>query len=282
MKIFVYGATGNVSAPLTDKLLAAGHTVVAGTRHPEKMAPRPGLVPVKVESQKPQEGVAALNGADAAFLIGPPLVADSFSAIAPFIEQAKKLGLKKVVLMTAWGVEFAPPEVPLRKLELLLESSGLSYNILRPNWFMQNFHSFWIGGILSDQAIYFPGGSARASFVDARDISAVAYELLVSDKFANRAFMVSGPESLNHDDAAARISAATGKTIVYRDVTAEAFKDSLLKAGLPADYVGILGNIAQTLKDGHAAAVSDDVKLVTGKDPISFAQYAQDYRSRWL
>jgi len=281
MKVFVYGATGTVSSVLVDKLLAAGHEVFAGTRHPEKMAKRERLTAVKIDSQKPLEGVEVLEKADAAFLIGPPAVVDAYSAIKPLVEKAKAVKLKKVVLMSAIGVDHAPAEAPMRHLELDLESSGLAYNIVRPNWFMQNFHTFWIGGILKDGKIYFPGGDATASFVDARDISATVFELLTTDKYANRAFTLTGPEGITHAQAAEKISAVTGKKVEYADITSEAFEAGLKGAGLPADYAGFLAYIAQVLKDGHVGFVTDDIKLVTGKAPITFDQYASDFKARW-
>ncbi len=281
MKIFVYGATGTVSSTLVDKLLAADHEVFAGTRHPEKLAKRERLTAVQIDSQKPTEGLEVLEKADAAFLIGPPAVVDAYSALKPLLEKAKAVKLKKLVQMTAMGVEHAPAEAPMRHLELDIEASGLAWNIIRPNWFMQNFHTFWISGILKDAKIYFPGGDAKASFIDARDISATAFELLTSDTFANRAFALTGSEAVTHSEVAAKLSQATGKTITYADITSEAFQAGLSGFGLPADYVGFLAYIAQALKDGHSAPVTENVKLITGKSPITFDQYAADFKTRW-
>ncbi|MEZ4815305.1 MAG: hypothetical protein R3A80_08900 [Bdellovibrionota bacterium] len=36
----------------------------------------------------------------------------------------------------------ASEETPFRKAEVELENSGLNYNIIRPNWFFQNFNTF--------------------------------------------------------------------------------------------------------------------------------------------
>ena len=281
MKIFVYGSTGTVASTLVDKLLAAGHEVFAGTRDPEKMAKRERLTPVKVDSQKPSEGTEVLEKADAAFLIGPPMVVDAYAALKPFIEKAKAVKIRKLVQMTAMGVEHAPAEAPMRHLELDIEALGVPWNIIRPNWFMQNFHTFWISGILKDSKIYFPGGEAKASFIDARDIAATAFELLTTDKFVNRAFNLTGAEALTHGEVAARLSQATGKNITYADITSEAFQEALIGAGLPKDYVGFLAYIAQALKDGHATAVSGDVKLITGNDPTAFDRYAADFKAKW-
>lgn len=281
MKIFVYGSTGTVASTLVDKLLATGHEVFAGTRNPDQMPKRDRLTPVKIDSQKPQEGVEVLEKTDAAFLIGPPMVVDAYSALKPLVEKAQAVKLKKLVQMTAMGVEHAPAEAPMRHLELDIEASGIPYNIIRPNWFMQNFHTFWIGGILKDGKIYFPGGDAKTSFIDARDIAATAFELLTTDKFANRTFALTGSAALTHTEVAAHLSRATGRNIAYTDITSEAFQEALTGAGLPRDYVGFLAYIAQALKDGHSAAVSGDVKLVTGKDPIAFDRYAADFKAKW-
>jgi len=282
MKIFVYGATGTVSGTLVDKLLAAGHEVFAGSRNPNKVAKRERLTPVHIDSTTPATGIEVLEKADAAFLIGPPAVVDAWSALSPLIEKAKQVKLKKLVLMTAMGVEHAPAEAPMRRLELAVEGSGLPYNILRPNWFMQNFHTFWIGGILSDGKIYFPGGDAKASFIDARDIAASAFEFLTGDKLANQALALTGSEALTHDEVAAKLSQTTGKTIAYADIPSEAFQQALTSAGLPQDYVGFLGYIASALKSGAAAPVTGNVQLITGKAPISFDQYASDFKAKWL
>lgn len=263
------------------KLLAAGHEVFAVSRSPDKIAKKERLHAVRIDSQKPAEGLEVLEKVDAAFLIVPPTVVDGYSVLNPFVEKAKAVKLSKLVLMTAMGVNYAPPEAPLRKLELTVEASGLQYNILRPNWFMQNFHTFWIRGILKDQKIYFPGGNAKASFIDARDISAVASELLTSNKFANQAFDLTGGEALTHDEVATKISKATGKKIEYADITSEAFQQALSVVGLPADYVGFLAHIASILKSGGAAPVSNSVHAITGKSPITFDEYANDFKAKW-
>ncbi|MBI3598211.1 MAG: NAD(P)H-binding protein [Nitrospirae bacterium] len=281
MKIFVYLATGKVSSALVSKLVLAGHEVFAGSRSPDKITKKERLHAVRIDSQKPTEGLEVLEKVDAAFLIVPPTVVDGYSVLKPLIEKAKTVQLRKFVLMTAMGVNYAPTEAPLRKLELTVEASGLQYNILRPNWFMQNFHTFWISGILKDQKIYFPGGNAKTSFIDTRDISAVASELLTSNQFTNQAFDLTGGEALTHDEVAAKISKATGKKIEYVDITSEAFQQALLAAGLPTDYVGFLAFIAGILKSGGATPVSESVYSITGKSPITFDEYATDFKAKW-
>jgi uncharacterized protein YbjT (DUF2867 family) len=50
---------------------------------------------------------------------------------------------------------------------------------LRPNEFMQGFINFQGTTIKSNNAFYIPAEDAKVSFVDARDIAAVAVKALV-------------------------------------------------------------------------------------------------------
>ena len=281
MKIFVYGANGMVGHSLVENLLAAGHEVFAGTRNPDAGKKASGLTWTSADAVKPELGLEVLEKVDRAFFISPPGFTDQYKILGPWLEKAKSVKLGKFVLMTAMGVEHAPPEAPFRKLELAVESSGLNWNILRPNWFMQNFQTFWIGGILKDKKIYFPGGQAKASFIDARDIAASAAALLLKDDQKNKALNITGPAAVSHDEVAAILSSATGLSISYADITPEDFKAGLLSGGVPADYADFLVYIAGALKDGHASAVLATVKEITGKPPITFEQYAKDNAKAW-
>lgn len=282
MKFFIYGGSGLVSSKLIEILLSKGHSVKAGSRNPSEQKQEKNLEWVKVEAYEPKEGLNTLEKVDAAFLLSPPGYTAQYDILYPLVAKAKELNLKKVVLMTAIGVEFAPPEAPFRKLELALIDSGLHYAILRPNWFMQNFNAFWIEGILKDQNIYFPGGDAVVSLIDARDISSTIAEVLVSDKFNNREINLTGSEAISHEQVAKIMTEVLGKKINYVDVDPNDFLKSLISGGLPEDYSNFLLYIAGALREGHASAINSNIKEITGKDPILFKNYVQDYKEAWI
>ncbi len=194
---------------------------------------------------------------------------------------AKKKKVKKIVLMTAMGVN-AVDSAPLRIVELHLEKSGLNYNIIRPNWFMQNFNSFWIHGINADGKIYLPVAKAKGSFIDARDIAAVAAELLLSDKFNNKDFDLTGSDVINHDQVADILSNVTGRKIAYQDIEPTTMLKSLLGAGLPNDYANFMLMILDFFKQGYSERTTDAVEKINGKKPISFKKYAEDYKASWV
>jgi uncharacterized protein YbjT (DUF2867 family) len=275
-RILVVGASGTVGSELARLLAAQGKTVLKATSRPPSAADQ---VQVDLVSQAGLK--AAFEGIDRAFFLSPPGHANHEALLAPLIDEAKARGLKKVVLMTAMGAN-ADENAPMRKAERRLEASGLAYNIVRPNWFMQNFNTFWLPGIRTAGQIFLPVGAARGSFVDARDIAAVVARLLTSDALANRDFDLTGPRALDHAEVAALLTQVTGKAIGFTDITPEAMLQGLLGAGVPKDSAAFLVLILGHFKAGYAERVTDAVSQVTGQPPRTIEQYAKDYRASWV
>jgi uncharacterized protein YbjT (DUF2867 family) len=272
----IVGASGNVGSELSRRLSDAGHHVRRAT---SRAPTAPDQVTVNAVTGA---GLAqAMAGVDGAFLLAPPGHANQDELLKPMIDAAKTARVGKVVLMSAMGAN-ADDNAPMRKAELHLEASGLPWNILRPNWFMQNFNSFWLHGIQTQSAILLPVGQAKGSFIDARDIAAVAARLLASQDFDNQDFDLTGSEALDHDQVASILSRESGRSIRYQDITPEAMREGLLGAGLPAAYVEFLLLILSFFKAGYSARITDHVQRITGQAPRRFEAYAHDYREAWL
>lgn len=273
----VIGANGTVGSELVRLLRAAGHTVVKATS-------RPVTDPASEVHLNLVTGAGldtALKGVGKVFMLAPPGYTNQDELLNPLIDAAKAHGVQKVVLMSAMGAN-ADDNAPLRKAELHLEASGLAYNIIRPNWFMQNFNTFWIQGILEQGKIFLPVGAAKGSFIDARDIAAVAARLLSTDDFNNRDFDLTGSVALDHDAVAAILSNATGQTITYQDIPEADMRSALLGSGVPPAYAEFLLMILGFFKLGYAERTTDAVPTLLGRAPIALAQYAADYRSAWV
>jgi len=229
MKYLVYGPSGGVGRGVVNLLLKRGESVVGCTRKPSLQKSEINLTWIEVNTESPEKGTAFLKGIDKVFLMSPPGHMDQYSLLKPWIDESKKQGVKKIVLMTAMGIEHAPPEVPFKKLELYLQESGIDYIILRPNWFMQNFQTSLLSGIKKDRKIYFPGGTAKVSFIDSEDIAKSVVGAFEDSIEKNRAYMLTGREAINHSEVASYLSKATGITISYDDISSERFVSMLLK-----------------------------------------------------
>lgn len=270
-KILVLGANGTVGRHLVAELLARGETV--------KAASRSGTAPAGGEGVRFDFGDAgtfdaAFDGVDRAFVMLPAGNVAIGEMLEPVLRAAIARGVK-VVYQSVFGAD-ADDSIPYRQMELLLEGAGTPYVILRPNWFADNFHSYWLPGI-HQGVIAVPAGEGRSSFIDARDIARCAACALTRDAFDGRAFNLTGPEALGYADAAALIAEAAGHPVAYQPVDEEAFVAMLIAAQLPEAYARFLASIFYPVREGWTAAVTGDVETLTGRAPRALATYVRDH-----
>ena len=277
----IVGASGSVGSLVAQKLAAQGVSVRALSSKSERAGIVEGNIRWVHANLKSGEGVAeAFTGVDRAFIFAPPGYVPQDEILSPLIQAAVRNNLEKVVLLTALGAN-AVDTAPLRVAELELKASGLTYNIVRPNWFMQNFNTFWIQGINEHNKILLPTGKAKGSFIDVRDIADVVVRLISTDDLNNQAFDITGAESLDHDEVAERLSAVIGRKISYQEIPPEVLKQGLLAVGIPEEYADFLLLILSFFAQGYSAHTTNTVNKLLGREPITFERYLEDYKTSW-
>lgn len=140
---------------------------------------------------------AALSGVSRVLLVRPPQLADVDKQFRPFTNAMKRAGVRQVVFLSLQGVEnnFLTPH---HKIEKLIVESGLPFTFLRPSFFMQNLSTTHRDEIRLRDEIFVPAGNGRTSFVDVRDIGAVAALTLTSStgEYLHRGYELTGSEAL--------------------------------------------------------------------------------------
>jgi uncharacterized protein YbjT (DUF2867 family) len=278
-RYLVVGASGSVGSLIVRELAAAGHSIRATTHRKEAVGIAGSVETAYLDLATGAGLAAAFEGVDGAFFLAPPGHADQHRLLSPLVAEARRRRLGKVVLMTAMGANAA--DTPFRRVEQELQDSGVAYNIIRPNWFMQNFQTFWVQGINGQGRIQLPVGNAKASFIDTRDIAAVAVRLLTSHDLDGRDFDLTGPEALDHAQVAKLISREAGRDIAFEDIDPAVLRQGLLAGGVPPDYTEFLLVILGFLKQGYSERTTDAVQALLGRKPIDFARYARENRAAW-
>ena len=283
-KILVLGATGNVGSALVEALVEKGEQVKAGTRHPAEYPATKNVEPVALDFEQPKAEAyaAALDGVNKVFALTKTADVHADKTLNPLIDQAKAAGVSHIVLMTAMGVDQAPDDVPIRQVELHLINSGIGYTILRPNWFMQNFSpGFLLPMIEQGGTIYLPADDAKTSFIDARDIAAVAAAALTEEGHVGKEYTLTGGEALSYSDAVATLSEAASREINYVAIDDSAFRDALASAGWLPEQVDFMAGLFYIVRQGWTAPVSPVVNEILGREPIALQQYAFDHADAW-
>ena len=282
--ILVIGATGAVGGELVKQLILKGERVRGATRNPADAARRFGSIAdfVEFDLERPVTYATALAGVTRVFLIARPGDDHSDRIAIPLIDEMKRRSVRHVVDLSAFGAE-TRDDFALRKIEKHLEASGIAFTHLRPNWFMQVFTSGPLhAGILANATIGIPAADAAISYIDVRDIAAVAAAALTGGGHADKAYTLTGPEPLDHGTIARILSNAAGKTIRYVPLSENVARQAIRSAGLSAERTERLLGFYRLVRQGSCAPVSPDAENVLGRPPIPFGQFAKDNAASWV
>lgn len=270
-KILVLGATGNIGKPLTAALVAQGEKVKAASRTGKAV---PGAESTVFDFTDLSTIEPAFAGVDRVYLMVPTGHIDVVALVTPVLDYAISKGIK-IVMQSVLGVD-ADDSIPYRQLELKVERSGVPFVILRPNWFTDNFHTYWLAGV-KQGVIAVPAGQGKSSFIDVRDIAESAASALTSAAFDGSAFNLTGPEALSYADAASLLTQKSGHAIQYQAIDDDTFVGILSGAGIPEDYARFLASIFYPVREGWTALTTDAVARLTGHAPRSVETYINDH-----
>jgi uncharacterized protein YbjT (DUF2867 family) len=277
--ILVTGATGTNGRALVHELNKRGVPFRAMVHNGNRRNLLPhGVNIVQADFAKPDTLARALDAVDHAFLVSPSSE-HSAELEKNFITAAQAAGVAHIVKLSVLGADLQSPcrfHRSHRDVELELENSGMGWTSLRPNLFMQTT-LIYKPAIVSQSAIFAPVGNSRISIVDVRDIAAVAAVALTEAGHDGRNYVITGPAALTYTDVARQLSEALGKEVRYVDVPYSAARHAMLRMGVSRWQVEGIVELNEMYKRGEAVDVTNTVRSVAKKEPVTFAEFARDF-----
>lgn len=138
------------------------------------------------------------------------------------IDAAKAAGVEHFVFTSIYGVS---PDSPIDffrikyEIEQYLKASGLSYTILRPGPYMQEWAALVGKPILQrGKTTIFGGGKTPINFVSFEDVARYAVIALEDPRARNRTLDIGGPENLTLDEVADLFAGIAGRPAKKRHV----------------------------------------------------------------
>ena len=288
--ILVTGATGTVGSEVVKQLASSdqrGQSVIRAAIHSQNKADKfksdnKTVEIVNFDYNKPDTIADALDHINTLFLVTLP-APNMANISSSLVKEAKKNGVKYIVKLSVMKAD-AEPGFTVGRLhrqeEKIIEESGIPYTFLRPTSFMQSFVNFYSQTIKTQNAFYVHAGDVKFSFVDVRDIAAVAVKLLTKNgsQHKNKAYGLTGQEALSYTQAAEILSKETGKKIFYIDIPEEDARKGLKQIGFEDWLIdAVIEGFNYFITGGYGSQRTTVVEQVTGRRPILFAQFAKDY-----
>jgi uncharacterized protein YbjT (DUF2867 family) len=283
--ILVTGATGPVGGEVVRLLAARGRPVRAGSRRLGKDAGAPRAGPgdvdlVRFDFRDRSTFSAAFRGVGQVFLLRPRRFVDVRRDLRPFLEAALRAGVEHVVFLSLLGAE-RNPLLPHNRIERLIQRCGMPYTFLRANAMMQTLSDFHREDVRERGEIFVPAGRGRTSFVDARDVAAVAVAALTEAGHLNRAYPLTGGEALDYYQVARTLTEVLSRPVFYRAPSTARFVAVMLRRGHPFSEVAALAALYTVARLGLAATVTGDTAGVLHRPPITLQRFIEDYQDRW-
>ena len=281
--VLVTGALGNVGRHVVADLLEAGRRVRAADPDPDRVAVQmPEVEAVRLDFTDPGTWEQAFSGIEVMFLMRPPRLSNITRDMVPALEAARSVGVRHMVLLSLQGAE-RNKVVPHAKLEAWLRDSRLGWTFVRPSFFMENLSTTHASDIRDHDEIVVPAGSGRTAFVAASDVASVAAVVLLDpSRHDRRAWTPTGTNALTYDEVAAELTEVLGRTIRYgRPGALRYVRHARSDLGMPTAMALVTTAIYTVARVGKAGGLTEDVRTVTGREPVSFRDWAVAHRDAW-
>ncbi|MFC7044185.1 SDR family oxidoreductase [Halobacteriaceae archaeon GCM10025711] len=275
-RVLVTGATGTVGSPLVARLLDAPVAVRVATRTPAAARDRFGDAAeyVEFDLDRPETWGCALDGVDRLFLLIPPVA--GVTPVREFADAADRVGVRHVAYLSIIGAEKLPV-LPHRRVEKHLARTGMAHTFLRASYFMQNLSEVHRPEVVERDEVFVPAGDGTLSFVDARDVAAVAAAVLIEPGHEGRAYDLTGPAALDFATVADVFTDVLGRRITYANPSRLAFARHVYRRGVPASLVAFMVLEYSVVRLGRSGRTTDDVESVLGRPPRSLRQFVRDH-----
>jgi uncharacterized protein YbjT (DUF2867 family) len=272
MTILITGARGTVGGGVLRRLHAAGHTLRASSRQPERLRLPADVETVPLDLARPDTFAAALRGVSQVFLYAEP---DGVDDLARAAEAA---GVRHIVLLSSSAALRPDAETdPLGRHHLLVERalarSAVASTILRPGAFAGNAYG-WSHAIQAGGPVELAYPEARVVPIHEDDIADVAVVALTGETLTGQAVTLTGPEALTLREQVGEIAVRLGRDIPLRELT-RAEAEQQLGRFMPAEFVDSLLDL-QAGSVGTVPEISD-AERITGKPARAFGQWVEEH-----
>jgi uncharacterized protein YbjT (DUF2867 family) len=288
MKIIITGSLGNISKPLTEILVKAGHqvTVISSNAGRADAIKQLGATPAIGEVDDVDFLTETFTGADAAYVMVPPNFAAKewknwIAGIGQnYANAIKAAGITKIVHLSSIGAHLADGTGPVtgihRVEEIFNKLESVAVKHLRPGFFYVNFYAnvdmIKHAGIIGSNW----GADTNLIMVHPTDIAEAAAQELQSD-FTDKSVRYIASDERTAAEVAKVLGAAIGKPeLPWIEFTDADNIAGAVGAGLPEEVASNYTEMGVSVRTGKMFEDYYKHKPVLSK--IKLEDFAQEFK----
>lgn len=269
MATVVTGATGRLGRLTVEALLSHGVAptdIVATGRAVEKLSDlaERGVRVAALDYSNVADGV--LSAGDVVVFVSGSELGQRIAQHRSFVEAAVKARVARVIYTSAPAADdttlvLAPEHAAT---EQLIRESGLDFTFLRNGWYSENYEQAFAQAAQTGVVIA-SAGSGRVASAAIADYAEALAVVAATGGHDNAVYELSGDVAWTYDDLAAAFSEVLGREVVYRPLTPEQHRSTLLGAGLDEGTAGFLVALDQNTVEGLLAVTTGELSKLIGR-----------------
>jgi NAD(P)H dehydrogenase (quinone) len=268
--ITVTAATGHLGRLVVEDLLQRGvpaGRIVAAVRNPDKAADLAdrGVQVREADYSRPETLAAAFAGTHRLLLVSGNDIGRRLAQHENVVQAALDAGVELIAYTSILhadtnGMKLAEEH---RATETMIRESGLPYVFLRNGWYIENITDN-LATALQLGTIAGSAGDGRISGASRADFAAAAGVVLAGDGHEGAVYELGGtPYTMT--ELAAEVAAQSGEPVTYQNLSADAYTQVLLGAGLPAPFADLLVDSDLGAARGELLTTSSDLERLIGR-----------------
>ncbi len=281
MTVALTGVTGELGGRVARRLAVLGPLRLVG-RDPGRMPDIPGAEVALAPGYDDRAAMAAaFAGADTVFLVSgresPNRVEEHMSAVNAAVDA----GVERIVYTSFLG---AAPDTTFTlgrhhyATEEYIKATGLAWTFLRDSLYL-DFVPFFAS---AEGVIAGPAGDGRCAYVARDDVADVAVAVLAGEgRHDGQAYELTGPAAFTLAEAAAALTAVSGREVRYVDETEEEAYASRAHYGAPDYEVEGWVTSYQAIAAGELDVVTTAVPTLAGHPAMDLDTYLAANPQSW-
>lgn len=279
--IALTGATGQLGQFVVEALLKSvpAKEIVAIVRNPAKAEAlsKQGLIVRQGDYNDQAALTQALAGVEKLLLISSSEVGQRAAQHRNVINAAKATGVKFIAYTSLLHADTSPLGLHVEHVETekLLAESGIPFALLRNGWYSENYlasapaalaHGVFIGA----------AGEGKIASATRADYAAAAARVISEEGHAGKVYELAGDKAWTLSELAALLSEASGKKVVYQNLSEADFAAALKGAGLPDGLAEMLADSDIGASKGGLFDDSQTLSKLIGRPTTSIADSVND------
>lgn len=281
--ILVTGATGHFGKATISFLLEKGVPAgnIAALVRDELKATElkgKGVIVRKGDYDNYASLVAAFRGVEKLLLVSGNDIVNRAEQQKNAVNAAREAGVKHIVY-TSFARKNETETSPIAfvgkshiETDKHIKASGIPYTIML-NGLYADMLPIFFGEKVLETGIFLPAGEGKAAYTTRRDMAEAAAVILTTDGHEYKEYVITAPVNYSMHEAAVLLTGITGKKVAYAKPSVATYSETLAKAGVPNEYIGMFAGFSVAISQGEFETTGSDLEKLLGRKPASLKEY---------